>query len=119
MKSLVAALMLLALPLPSLAGPRIVGVGVALKQEGHKFFVVGLVPGAPAAAGGEIREGDELVAVKPFEGDSPGWLPLDQLSLDELVQLVRGSAGTTVGLHLGNSSGQYEVALARAEFEAP
>lgn len=101
------------------AADHIVGVGVVLSQRDHHFYVSELVPGAPAALDGTVKAGDEIVSVKPFPGEQPGWLPVDQLSLPELVQLVRGDAGTEVGLHLGNAQGQYQLYLKRAGFDVP
>ncbi|MGZ3670616.1 MAG: PDZ domain-containing protein [Bdellovibrionota bacterium] len=119
MKLLLSAL-LFCLPLSSFAATtQIVGVGIMLQEDNHKIMVKGLVPNAPAAREGQIHEGDQIVAVQQFEGDELGWLPLDQFKIDEVVQLVRGDAGTKVGLHLGGEHGQYEVFLSREAFDVP
>ena len=118
MKLILSAL-LLTLPLTCFAADRIVGVGLSLKQDNHKILVGQLIANAPALRDGTIKPGDQLIAVEQFEGDELGWLPVDQLKIDEVVQLVRGDAGTRVGLHLGNTSGQYEIFLEREAFDIP
>lgn len=118
MKYFLAAF-LLVLPLTSSAAERIIGVGLMLKQVEHGFFVEKLVANAPAARDGTIQEGDQIVSVRPFSDSDPAWVPLEQLNLDEVVQLIRGDTGSRVGLHLAGARGQYEVVLTREPIDVP
>ncbi|PWU14334.1 MAG: hypothetical protein C5B50_17290 [Verrucomicrobia bacterium] len=74
-----------------------VGIGVELAmQEGYP--VVGnLVPNGPAELSGLFHKGDRILAVA--QGDS-SYVDAHNLSLQEIVQMVRGAPGTTLQLQV-------------------
>jgi carboxyl-terminal processing protease len=116
---LVLAALLLAIPFTASAAEQIIGVGMVLKQVEHKTFVEQLVPGAPAARDGRIHEGDEIVSVKSQYDSDSRWLPIEDLSMDEVVQMIRGEEHTNVGIHFASDKGQYEVMLTREPVDIP
>lgn len=117
MKLLLAALVML-LPATSFA-ESIVGVGMVLKSVETKTFVQELIANAPAQRDGRIQAGDEIVSVKTLVREGATWTPVEGLTLDNVVGMIRGEEGTKVGLHLTGPSGQYEVELTRETIEIP
>ncbi|HEY8278022.1 MAG TPA: PDZ domain-containing protein [Bdellovibrionota bacterium] len=112
-------LLLMSLPFSALAGEKIIGVGLVLKQENFKTFVQQIIPNLPAQKDGTVKVADEVVGVRPFRGDDQEYVPVEGLSLDQVVQLIRGETPTLVGLEMANKDGRYEVYLIRQEFEIP
>ena len=108
----------LLLPLFALAAP-VTGVGLGLEQKENKVLVHDVLTGTPASRSGAIHPGDRVVAVLTSESDPLGWLPVKKLTVDEVVQLVRGAAGVKVGLRLEGLEGEYQVTLTREEFDVP
>jgi carboxyl-terminal processing protease len=73
------------------------GIGAVLQSEDEFTRVVRLVPGGPAAKGGQLRASDRIVGVAQEDRDMVnvvGW------RLDEVVNLIRGPKGTTVRLEV-------------------
>jgi len=73
------------------------GIGAVLQTDDEYTKVVRLVPGGPADKSRQLKANDRLVAVA--EGDKEfvdvvGW------RIDEVVQLIRGTKGTTVRLQV-------------------
>jgi carboxyl-terminal processing protease len=71
------------------------GIGAVLQSQDDYVVVRTMVPGGPAAMGGQLAVGDRIVAVAQGDGpmvDVMGW------RIDDVVQLVRGPKGTTVRL---------------------
>lgn len=72
------------------------GIGAVLQRENEHTVVRRVVPGGPADQDGRLKAGDRIIAVG--EGltepavDVVGW------RLDDVVDLIRGSSGTTVRL---------------------
>ena len=74
-----------------------VGIGAVLKmQEGYPV-INGLLPGTPAELSGQIHSGDRIVALA--QGDN-SFVDAHSLSLQEVVQLIRGAPGTQLQLQL-------------------
>jgi carboxyl-terminal processing protease len=73
-----------------------VGIGASLQLVDDHVTVMNVIPGGPAAVSGLIKANDRITAVgQGAEGemvDVVGW------RLDDVVQLIRGPAGTAVRL---------------------
>jgi carboxyl-terminal processing protease len=76
------------------------GIGALLTTEDDYPIIVSVVPGGPAEKSGKINPDDKIVKVrqiKKVEEDSVdvvGW------RIDEVVQLIRGEAGTRLELEI-------------------
>ncbi len=73
------------------------GIGAVLQAEDEYTKVVRLVPGGPAAKGGQLGPSDRIVGVGQENEDMVniiGW------RLDEVVNLIRGPKGTRVRLEV-------------------
>jgi len=74
-----------------------VGIGTAISLQDGQPVIGELFPGSPAALSGQIRPGDRIVGVA--QGDNR-FVPTGGLSLQELVQSIRGAPGTVVQLQV-------------------
>ena len=76
------------------------GIGALLTTEDDYPTIVSVVPGGPAEKTGKINPDDKIVKISQVEEmysaptDVVGW------RIDEVVQLIRGKAGTKVKLEL-------------------
>ncbi|MDA8709364.1 carboxy terminal-processing peptidase [Gammaproteobacteria bacterium] len=76
------------------------GIGALLTTEDDYPTIVSIVPGGPAEKTGKINPDDKIVKISQIEAlnstptDVVGW------RIDEVVQLIRGKAGTKVELEL-------------------
>ncbi len=74
------------------------GIGASLQMEDEYVTVMNIIPGGPAAIDGQLEPTDRITAVGQGEEgemvDVIGW------RLDDVVQLIRGPAGTTVRLQV-------------------
>jgi len=76
------------------------GIGALLTTEDDYPTIVSVVPGGPAEKTGKINPDDKIVKISQVEDlnstptDVVGW------RIDEVVQLIRGKAGTKVKLEL-------------------
>jgi len=76
------------------------GIGALLTTEDDYPTIVSIVPGGPAEKTGKIHPDDKIVKISQVEElnstptDVVGW------RIDEVVQLIRGKAGTKVELEL-------------------
>ncbi len=76
------------------------GIGALLSTEDDYPTIVSVVPGGPAEKTGKINPDDKIVKISQVEElnstptDVVGW------RIDEVVQLIRGKAGTKVELEL-------------------
>jgi carboxyl-terminal processing protease len=73
------------------------GIGAVLQTEDEHTKVVRLVPAGPAAKAGQLQTADKITGVGQGDEDIVdviGW------RLDEVVDLIRGSKGTTVRLEI-------------------
>jgi carboxyl-terminal processing protease len=94
----------------SLSGS-ITGIGARMAQVDAQFIVQSVVPGSPAEKAG-LKGGDVILAV---DGN-----PVDGKTLDQVVQSIRGEAGTTVRLQVGRPGGDaFDVSIVRAEVNVP
>ncbi len=74
---------------------RLEGIGARLQTDGDYTKVVSIVVGGPAWKQGELEENDLILKVAQGEEE-----PVDvrAMSIDEVVQLIRGKKGTEVRL---------------------
>jgi carboxyl-terminal processing protease len=88
------------------------GIGATLTMAKNVPTVVTVLPGSPAQAGG-VKPGDVLVEVDHK--------PVTNLSIDRIVAMVRGPAGSTVHLeliHKGQNK-PVELEIRRGKVEVP
>ena len=88
------------------------GIGASLQMDGNYVSVVNVIPGGPAAVAGTLKPNDRITGVgegkKGAITDVVGW------RLSDVVQLIRGKAGTTVRLQIlpaGEHTGGKEEVL--------
>ncbi len=74
------------------------GIGASLQMEDDYVTVMNIIPGGPAAIDGRLKPGDRITAVGQNDDgemvDVIGW------RLDDVVQKIRGEAGSTVRLQI-------------------
>lgn len=82
----------------ALPGP-VTGIGASLNLENGMPLVSWLVAGSPAALSGQIHEGDRIMSVAQADGT---FVEVHGMSLDAVVNLIRGVAGSTVQLQISS-----------------
>jgi carboxyl-terminal processing protease len=75
----------------------LVGIGAEMRSENGYAKIQRLVPGGPAERSGKINVGDRIIAIA--EGENP-FVEVRDLSLDKVVELIRGKKGAVVRLQL-------------------
>ncbi len=74
------------------------GIGASLQLVDDYVTILNIIEGGPAAVAGTLVQNDRIVGVSQGKDgatqDVIGW------RLDDVVQLIRGKAGTTVKLHV-------------------
>lgn len=80
-----------------------VGIGARVTTGSDGIPVLqDFVPGSPAAASGQLRPGDRLLAVSDASG---AWVDSRKLSAGDVVRLIRGEPNTQVSLQVQASDG--------------
>jgi len=74
----------------------LVGIGAMLTVEDDYCVVKELVPGGPAALGGELKANDKVIAVA--QGEDGEFLEIIGLKLRKIVDKIRGEKGSIVRL---------------------
>jgi len=74
----------------------LVGIGALLTVEDDYCVVKELVPGGPAALGGELKPNDKVIAVA--QGEDGEFLEIIGLKLRKIVDQIRGEKGSLVRL---------------------
>jgi len=74
----------------------LVGIGAMLTVEDDYCVVKELVPGGPAALGGELKANDKIISVA--QGTDGEFLEIIGLKLRKIVDQIRGEKGSTVRL---------------------
>lgn len=74
------------------------GIGASLQMEDEYVTVMNIIPGGPAAIDGQLEATDRITAVG--QGDDGELVDVIGWRLDDVVQLIRGPAGTTVRLQI-------------------
>ncbi len=94
----------------------IVGIGAQLsEQDDGTTRIEGIVKGGPAAKNGQLKLGDRIIAV---DSENNGqWVDIMYMSIDKVVDLVRGQKGVPVKLRVlsGESAEEREVIIVRDE----
>ena len=80
---------------PKLGAAEIAGIGLALKKEGEATVVMRVLPDTPAAANPSIHLGDRILAVGQ---DNKPAVDVAGLKLSKVVELIRGTKGSSVQL---------------------
>ncbi|MGH8294459.1 MAG: carboxy terminal-processing peptidase [Steroidobacteraceae bacterium] len=88
------------------------GIGASLQLIDNYVTVMNVIPGGPAAVAGTLKPSDRITGV----GQGPGGPIADVVGwrLDDVVQLIRGKAGTAVRLQVlppGAAPGSKEKVL--------
>lgn len=81
------------------------GVGVVFREDFDGIYVTDLVPNGPASKSGNIQIGDLLVAVN-YQG-------VDDLTFEQLLEMMKGKAGSKVTLGVKRSEQMIHVDLIR------
>jgi carboxyl-terminal processing protease len=79
-----------------LLGLKLEGIGAQLKDEDGQCVVANVVPGGPADKHGKLKAEDKVVSVG--QGEEGEMVDVVNMKLNDVVQLIRGDAGTTVRL---------------------
>jgi carboxyl-terminal processing protease len=74
------------------------GIGASLQLEEDVVQVINVIPGGPAAIDGRIKPNDRITGVG--QGDAGDIVDVVGWQLDDVVQLIRGPAGTKVRLQV-------------------
>lgn len=94
----------------------IVGIGAQLKSDDDGSTIVeGIVKGGPADKNGQLKLGDHIIAVAA-NGDE-AWTDILYLSIDKVVDLIRGQQGKPVRLRVqsADSGEEREITIVRDE----
>lgn len=89
-------------------------IGASLKKTEEGVFVTWLAPDGPALASGALSEDDQILAIRPSPNEPV--YPLNDLSLPELVWMIRGVPGSEVTLTIlaSGEDAPKEITLTRA-----
>ena len=96
----------------------IVGIGAKLQSDDDGSTTIeGIVKGGPAAKSGQLQLGDRIVAVD-HKGDE-NWTDIMFLSIDKVVDLIRGQKGQTVKLRVQSAATGEEKVVSIVRDEIP
>ena len=76
------------------------GIGALLTTEDDYPIIVSVVPGGPAEKSGKIDPDDKIVKVKQIQEVESDSVDVVGWRIDEVVQLIRGEAGTQLELEI-------------------
>ncbi len=95
------------------------GIGAQLQDQDGKTVVAKVVPGGAAEKHGKLKKDDQIISVG--QGDSTEMVDIVGMKLNDVVQLIRGDAGTVVRLAVipagTNEAVTYEITRAKIELE--
>ncbi len=96
----------------------IVGIGAQLRADDDgSTSIQGIVKGGPAAKSGKLSLGDRIVAID--RNNDGNWTDIMFMSIDKVVDLIRGQKGTVVGLRVLSESGAEERVVTVERDEIP
>jgi carboxyl-terminal processing protease len=84
-------------------GLQLEGIGAQLKMTDGYTMIDKLIPGGAAAKQGDLKVGDRIVSVG--QGDAGEIVDVAEMKLNDVVQLIRGRAGSIVRLGVMPASG--------------
>lgn len=79
---------------------RLFGIGAQLRDDVNGFTIVKVVEGGPAARGGELKNGDRIIAVNSE--------PVVGMGIEDAVELIRGEENSPVILTVIREEGEKE-----------
>ncbi len=95
------------------------GIGAQLQDQDGKTVVAKVVPGGAAEKHGKLKKDDQIISVG--QGDATETVDIVGMKLNDVVQLIRGDAGTVVRLGVipagTNEAVTYEITRAKIELE--
>ncbi|WP_164104356.1 carboxy terminal-processing peptidase [Candidatus Laterigemmans baculatus] len=93
------------------------GIGAALQEKDGSTVVSKVIPGGAADKQGELRADDHIVSVA--QGDDGEMVDIIEMPLDDVVDLIRGDAGSVVrlGVKSGGVGETKELRIVRAKVE--
>jgi carboxyl-terminal processing protease len=86
-----------------------VGIGASLQNIDDYVTIMNIIPGGPAAVGGQLKANDRITAIA--QGKNGAFVDVIGWRTDDVVQLIRGPEGTVVRLQIlpgGASPGSKE-----------
>ena len=96
----------------------IMGIGAQLREDDDgSTRIEGIVKGGPAARSGQLHLGDHIVAVDS-QGDD-NWTDILYMSLDKVVNLIRGQRGVPVRLRVQRAESGEERVVSIVREEVP
>ncbi|QDS93715.1 Tail-specific protease precursor [Roseimaritima multifibrata] len=97
------------------------GIGAALREKDGYTVVTNVIPGGAADKHGKLKEDDYVVSVGQGKEGEGEMVDIVEMPLKQVVQMIRGAAGTTV--RLGVKPGgvgdvlTYEIVRAKVQLE--
>ena len=85
---------------------RLEGIGARLQTDGNYTKVTDVVAGGPAFKQGDLTVGDKISKVA--QGADGEWTDVTGMSINDVVQLIRGKKGTIVKLQVKKIEGDVE-----------
>lgn len=96
----------------------IVGIGAQLREDDDgSTRIEGIVKGGPADKQGQLRLGDHIVAVDSHGDDN--WTDILFMSIDKVIDLIRGQKGVPVKLRVQSSESGEERVITIVRDEVP
>lgn len=96
----------------------IVGIGAQLREDDDgSTKIEGIVKGGPAAKNGQLKLGDHIVAVATNGDDE--WTDIMFMSIDKVVDLIRGKKGQPVKLRVQSADSGEEKIITIVRDEVP
>jgi len=93
------------------------GIGAQLQDQDGRTIVANVVPGGAADKQGKLKKDDEIISVA--QGDDGEVVDVVGMKLNDVVQLIRGKAGTVVRLGVipAHKKEPVTYAITRAKIE--
>ncbi|MCU0958536.1 MAG: carboxy terminal-processing peptidase [Pirellulaceae bacterium] len=95
------------------------GIGAQLQDQDGKTIVAKIVPGGAADKHGKLKKDDQIISVG--QGDADEMVDVVGMKINDVVQLIRGDAGTDVRLGVipcgTNEPVTYTITRAKIELE--
>ena len=85
---------------------RLEGIGARLQTDGEYTKVTEIIVGGPAWKAEELEADDKILKVA--QGDDPEWTDITGMTINDVVQLIRGKPGTKVRLYIKKADGGTE-----------